>query len=83
MYRNILNQSQKTRGLCIVDFATLSEETMSRSKLFMLFNTHKEPCVRKFEGPTRSKILGNLQTVMKGIAGMDGYPRHFTELQYL
>ena len=45
-------------------FATPSEERRSRSKIVLLFNVDKKTCVRKFEGLTRSKILGILQTLM-------------------
>ena len=43
-------------------FATLSDERRSRSKIFPLFIWIKEPCVRKFEGLERSKLLGISQT---------------------
>ena len=36
----------------------LSDERRSRSKLFPPFIWIKEPCVRKFEGLARSKLLG-------------------------
>ena len=55
-------QSQKTQGFCVADFATLSDETRSRSKIFPLFIWLKEPCVRKFERHERSKLLGISQT---------------------
>ena len=55
-------QSQKTQGFCVADFATLSDERKSRSKIFPLFIWMKEPCVRKFEGLARSKLLGTSQT---------------------
>ena len=55
-------QSQKIQSFCVADFATLSNERRSRSKIVPLFNVDKKPCVRKFEGLTRSKILGILQT---------------------
>ena len=55
-------QSQKTEGFCVANFAKLSDERRSRSKIVLLLNKEKEPCVRKFEGLTRSKILGFLQT---------------------
>ena len=55
-------QSQKTQGFCVADFATLSDERRSRSKIFPLFIWIKEPCVRKFEGLERSKRLGISQT---------------------
>ena len=57
-------QSQKTRGFCVADFATLSDDRISRSKIFYRLRSIKEPCVRKVEGLTRSKILGILQTVL-------------------
>ena len=34
-----MTQSQKTQGFCVVDFATLSNERKSRSKIVLLFNT--------------------------------------------
>ena len=52
------NQSQKTQGFCVADFATLSDKKRSRSKIFSMFIWIKEPCVRKFEGLERSKRLG-------------------------
>ena len=64
--RNILTftylqmQSHKVQGFCVADFATLSDERRSRSKIVLPFNEDKKPCVRKFEGLTRSKILGIL-----------------------
>ena len=56
------NRSQKAQGFCVVDFVTLSDERRSRSKIFLLFIWIKEPCVRKFEGLARSKLLGISQT---------------------
>ena len=38
-----LYQSQKTQGFCVADFATLSDERRSRSKIFPLFIWIKEP----------------------------------------
>ena len=55
-------QSQKTEGFCVGDFATLSEETRSRSKIFPLFIWIKKPCVRKFEGLVSSKLFWISQT---------------------
>ena len=55
-------KSQKTQGFCVADFATLSDEIRSRSKIFPLFICIKEPCLRKFEGLERSKRLGISQT---------------------
>ena len=49
-------------SFCVADFATLSDERKSRSKIFPLFIWMKEPCVRKFEGLARSKLLGISQT---------------------
>ena len=51
-------QSQKTQGFCVADFATLSDERRSRSKLFPLFIWIKEACVRKFEGLDVRNVLG-------------------------
>ena len=62
MLVKIASQSQKTQGFCVADFATLSDETRSRSTIFPLFIWIKEPCVRKFEGLERSKLLGISQT---------------------
>ena len=59
----VIIQSQKTQGFCVADFATLSDKRRSRSKIFPLFIWIKEPCVRKFEGLERSKLLGILQTI--------------------
>ena len=56
------NQSQKTQGFCVADFATQSDERRSRSKFFPLFIWIKEPCVRKSEGLERSELLGISQT---------------------
>ena len=56
-------QSQKTQGFCVADFAMLSDERRSRSKIFPLFIWIKEPCVRKFEGLERAKLLGISQTI--------------------
>ena len=58
------NQSQKTQGFCVADFATLSDERRSRSKIFPLFIWITKSCVRKFEGLERSKLLGISQTTM-------------------
>ena len=55
-------QSQKTQGFCVADFATLSDELRSCSKIFSLFIWIKEPCVRKFEGLEPSNLLGISQT---------------------
>ena len=57
-----LNQSQKTQGFCFADFASLSDERRSRSKIFYYLIWIKEPCVRKFGGLARSKLLGISQT---------------------
>ena len=54
--------SQKTQGFCVADFAALSDERRSRSKIFPLFMWIKEPCVQKSEEFTRSKLLGISQT---------------------
>ena len=61
-------QSQKTQGFCVADFATLSDERRSRSKIFLLLIWIKEPCVRKFEGLARSKLLGISQTEVEAHA---------------
>ena len=57
-----LIQSQKTQGFVSQNY--LTKEGRIR-KLFYCLIWIKEPCVRKFEGLTRSKILGILQTVLK------------------
>ena len=58
--------SEKPRILrcrfCVADFATLSDERRSRSKIFPLLIWIKEPRVRKFEGLERSKLLRISQT---------------------
>ena len=61
-FEDITRQSQKTQGFCVADFATLSDEIRSRSKIFSLLIWINEPCVRKFEGLERSKLLGISQT---------------------
>ena len=50
------DQFQKTQGF-VSQILTLSGERRLRSKIPI-----KEPCVRKHEGLSRSKILGILQT---------------------
>ena len=57
-------QSQKTHGFRVADFATIFDERKSRSKIYLLFNMDKKPCVRNFEGLVRSKILGISQTTL-------------------
>ena len=57
-------QSRKTQGFRVADFATLSDERRSRLKIFLLFNMDKKPCVQKFEGLARSKVVGILQTML-------------------
>ena len=66
-------QSQKTQGFCVADFATLSDETRSRSKIFPLFILVIEPCVQKFERLERSKLLGISQT--KGLCNLFEFSR--------
>ena len=60
-------QSQKTQGFCVADFATLSDERRSGSKIFPLFIWIKELCVRKFERLERSKLLGISQTIIASV----------------
>ena len=38
-YKKYKIQSQKTEGFCVADFATLSDERKSRSKIVLMFNT--------------------------------------------
>ena len=57
-------QSRKTQGFCVADFATLSDEKKSRSKIFLLFIWIKEHCVQNFEGLAHSKRLGISQTIL-------------------
>ena len=59
-------QPQKTQGFCVADFATLSDERRSSSKILLLFVWIKEHCVRKFEGLAHSKLLGISQTKCAG-----------------
>ena len=56
-----LIQSQKTNAYRVTDFATLSDERMSHSKIVLLLQI-KEPFIQKFEVFTCLKILGILQT---------------------
>ena len=51
-------------SFCVADFATLSDERRSRSKFFYNLIWIKEPCVRKFKGLARLKLLGISQTIM-------------------
>ena len=53
---------RKPKVFFVADFATLSDERRSPSKIFILFIWIKEPCVRKFEGLEHSKLLGISQT---------------------
>ena len=53
---------KNTQGFCVADFATLSDERRSRSKIFCCLIWIKEPCIRKFGGLARSKLLGISQT---------------------
>ena len=39
-------QSQKTQSFCLADFATLSDERRSRSKIFLLFNMDERTLLR-------------------------------------
>ena len=55
---HVLLSVLENRRFCVADFATLSDERKSRSKIFPLFIWIKESCVRKFEGIERSKLLG-------------------------
>ena len=56
------NTVSQTQGFCVADFATLSDERRSRSKIFPQFIWIKELSVRKCEGLERSKLLGISQT---------------------
>ena len=59
----VISASENPRFLrCSFCGATLSDEVSSRSEIFLLFIWIKEPCVRKFEGLARSKLLGISQT---------------------
>ena len=67
------SQPQKTQDFCVADFATLSDEGRSRSKIFLLFIWIKEPCVRKFEGLARSKLLRISQTDLCALIDVQAY----------
>ena len=56
--------SPRKPKFCVADFATLSDERRSRSKILYHLIWITEPCVRKVEGLTRLKVLGILQTIM-------------------
>ena len=73
-------QSQKTQGFCVADFATLSGGRRPRSKNFPLFIWIKEPCVRKFEGLERSKLLGISQTKFACISSAHKNRSKYTDL---
>ena len=62
--KTLLFSFRKPKVFGVADFATLSDESRSRSKFFYYLIWIKEPCVRKSEGFTRSKILGISQTIL-------------------
>ena len=49
---------RKPKGFCVADFATLSDKKGRIRKFFNCLIQIKEPCFRKFELLTRSKIVG-------------------------
>ena len=61
-FKNLILR-RRPEGFCVADFATLSDERRSRSKIFYYLIWIKEPCVREFGGLARSKLLGISQTV--------------------
>ena len=76
----VLDQSQKTQGFSVADFATLSDERRSRSKIFPLSIWIKEPCVRKFERLERSKRLGISQAMDVGMWSPIGNVGHWLRI---
>ena len=53
-----LVQSQKTQGFCVADFATLSDERRSRSKIFPLFIWIKNLAFENLKGSNVRNFLG-------------------------
>ena len=51
-------QSQKTQGFCVADFATLSDERRSRSKIFPLFIWIKNLAFENLKGSNVRNFLG-------------------------
>ena len=54
--------SQKTQGFRVADFATLSDERRTRSKIFLLFDMDNRTLRSKVVGLARLKYLGISQT---------------------
>ena len=61
------DQSQKTEGFHVADFATLSDKEGCIWKSLYCFIWIKEPCVRTFERLAHSKILVISQTKISKI----------------
>ena len=59
------NQSQKTQGFRVADFATLSDERRLRSKIFLLFDMDKRTLRSKICRARMLEILGISQTKMQ------------------
>ena len=56
-YLAAIEQSQKTQGFCVADFATLSDETRSRSKIFPLFIWIKNLAFENLKGSNVRNFL--------------------------
>ena len=55
---SFLHQSQKTQAFCVADFATLSDERRSRSKIFLLFIWIKNLALENLKGSHVRNFLG-------------------------
>ena len=55
---NMINQSQKTQGFCVADFATLSDERRSRSEIIIQFNGGKRILRSNLKSSYVQKFLG-------------------------
>ena len=51
-------QSQKTQGFCVANFATLSDERRSRSKVFLLFIWIENLAFKNLKGSLLRNFLG-------------------------
>ena len=49
---SVLYQSQKTQGFCVANFATLSDERISHSKIVKLFHMEKNLAFKNLKGCT-------------------------------
>ena len=62
-----LIRSQKTLGFCVADFATLSDERRSRSKIFPLFIWIKKVAFENLKGSNVRNFLGFRKLLSRNI----------------